>query len=140
MSHSIHHTRKYPILVPSFVVNPGHSSAFEGLEAPAVRNPSQPHLGAASQPSAKLQGKGAESRPRLKAENKTQKKKKNKKVGFNILISHIFPGHCLEHMNQIHRFHPVPDHKLAEMFSTGGDQNAARAHILLVTFLLRLRI
>jgi len=55
----------------------------------------------------------------------TRRTKPSKNVRFNILTSHIFPVHCLEHMNQINHFQPVPGHRLAEMFSTGNDENTA---------------
>lgn len=70
----------------------------------------------------------------------SRRTKPSKNARFNILISHVFPVHCLEHMNQIKHFQPVPGHRLAEMFPTGSDQNTACTYFLLVTFLLGLRL
>lgn len=61
----------------------------------------------------------------------SKRTKPSKNVRFNILISHIFPAHCLEHMNRINHFQPMPGHRQAEMFSAGSDLNTVWTYFLL---------
>lgn len=131
VSHFIqHYQKKSTIPLPSFMVIPGHSSTFDGEKAPASVQGNAPRF-----PDYR---KNCTQREESQDHRWKQRTKPSKNERFNILISHIFPVHCLEYVNQINHFQPVTGHKVAEAFSTGSDQNTCTG--ILKIFLLRLKL
>lgn len=130
-------TPKIPL--PSFMVIPTHRSAFEGERAGGTRRlKSQPAPPQGHAPRLPVHGKNRAARE--VSQDECRRTKPSINVRFDIFISHIFPVHCLEHMNQINHFQRVPGHRLAEVFLTGSDQNTTCTYFLLITFLPRLRL
>lgn len=123
-------SKKSTIPLPSFMVIPGHSSTFDGEKAPASVQGNAPRF-----PDYR---KNCTQREESQDHRWKQRTKPSKNERFNILISHIFPVHCLEYVNQINHFQPVTGHKVAEAFSTGSDQNTCTG--ILKISLLRLKL